>query len=123
MIIIIYIIFILHVHTNLNVDFVPRNCLQNLELGSLDVQTEMFFVIICDFVIIDLVFIISHLFSEIPEIIDCAIACCQDQAVEWKALDVVRLRASFQKEQIKNNHIIKLSIFHLHSGQPVHQPG
>ena len=82
------------IHTNLNVDFVPGNCLQNLKLSSLNVQTETF----C--VIIDLVFIKEDVFSitlylyfpsEIPEIIDCAISCGQDKAVEGKALHVVRL--------------------------------
>ena len=91
---------------NLNVDFVPRNGFQNKELGSLNVQTEMYFYCFLflrqeldDFTMFQLL---------IPEIINCAVSCGQNEAVEGEALHVVGLGGSFELK--KSNKQLATSI-------------
>ena len=76
---------------NLNVDFVPRNGFQNKELGSLNVQTEMCFY--CFLFLRQELDIFQLL---IPEIIDSAVSCGQNEAVEGEALHVIGLEGNYE---------------------------
>ena len=91
---------------NLNVDFVPRNGFQNKELGSLNVQTEMYFY--CFLFLRQELDIFTIFQLLIPEIIDCAVSCGQNEAVEGEALHVVGLGGSFELK--KSNKQLATSI-------------